>query len=261
MIYGGTPDDVYQAHAGLNCSTLKRFARAAALVGVKEESPAFLPGRAFHTAVLEPARFDLRYVTWAGDKRDRRVKAWADFEDAAKATGREVLNTEEYDTAWAMAEAVRKEAGDYFEEGDSEVMAVATIAGRLLKCRGDFLNNTKGVIELKGMANAEPEAFDKSAWDLKYIMAAGFYTDVFAAALEVEPDDVPYVFVVCEKTAPFLVSVRPVPKDVIAEGRRQYQELLVRYLECEAKDEWPGYGTVPMRLPRWMRRNQGEWTW
>ncbi len=63
-----------------------------------------LLGRATHTAVFEPERFQLDYALWHGD---RRGKAYKEFAEEATQQGRSILKETEQDTALAIKTPLR----------------------------------------------------------------------------------------------------------------------------------------------------------
>ena len=80
----------YAAAVGINFSTLKHMARSPmhyryALEHPPAETPAMLLGRATHTAVFEPDRFQLDYAVWPGD---RRGNAYLQFAEGCQANCR-----------------------------------------------------------------------------------------------------------------------------------------------------------------------------
>jgi len=115
----------YAAAVGINFSTLKHMAKSPlhyryAVENPPAETPAMLLGRATHTAVFEPERFQLNYALWPGD---RRGNAYQQFADEATMQGRSILKASEYDTAQAIRNAVRgtPEVAALLEKGFPEV--------------------------------------------------------------------------------------------------------------------------------------------
>ncbi|HUC34548.1 MAG TPA: hypothetical protein VMR48_02500, partial [Gaiellaceae bacterium] len=65
------------------------------------------------------------------------------------------------------------------------------------------------------------------------------------------------LIIAAEPFFPHDVVVYEVVPPVLQEGRAEYQRLLLRVAECEARREWPGRapeGPVQLELPEWAYR-------
>ena len=128
----------------------------------------------------------------------------------------------------------------------------------MLRCRLDWLPKPSGrrliVADYKTARSAEPEQFVKSAADHGYHQQAAWNLDLISA-LELGEEPV-FVFVVQEKTAPYLVSVVQLDATALRIGRHLNRRAIDVYAECVRTDVWPGYANdvalVP--LPAWYER-------
>ena len=114
------------------------------------------------------------------------------------------------------------------------------------------------LVDYKTARDAHPVAFARTAADYGYHQQDAWYSDGLTA---VRGDHDPaFVFVVQEKTAPYLVSV--VELDVVAKriGRERNRRALELYAECARTDTWPGYveDVALVSLPRYIEIQHEE---
>ena len=129
---------------------------------------------------------------------------------------------------------------------------------RWCRARPDFLRHTgigrRYVIpDYKTAADASAEAFGKSAADYGYHQQHPWYVDG-VKALGIDPDPV-FLFIVQEKTPPYLVEVIELDDDAMDLGRRRNARALEIYRDCREAGLWPGYRrddeSTVVSLPRW----------
>ena len=86
-----------------------------------------------------------------------------------------------------------------------------------------------------------------------YHMQAPWYLDLVKGVGM--SDDPQFLFVVQEKTPPYLVTVIEYDDLALAEGRRRNREAITTYLHCRETGQWPGYhdndDAVTISLPLW----------
>lgn len=250
----------------LNFSTIKHMklspahVRAVVMEKAKEDTDALRVGRAVGVATLEPERFRATYAVWDGERR--AGKEWERFRE--KNAGLEILREKEYQQVKAIADAARADehAAPYLRGGSSEVTILWThtepangVPGFSLDCKGrlDFATEGRAIVDLKTAKDASPDGFARAAWNFDYHVQAAMYVDGYAAAHGGEV--LPYVLVVVEKEAPFLVQVYRMPEHMLDMGRDIYRGHLRRVHQCRKDNRWPGYadGPIDLELPRWMR--------
>lgn len=121
--------------------------------------------------------------------------------------------------------------------------------------RLDWLPDTDGgrliVADYKTAASAEPAAIKKAVASFGYHQQHAWYVDGLHA-LEVA-DDIAFVFIFQEKTAPYLVTVVELDAEAVRIGRALNDRALQVYAECTATDTWPGYTSDVelISLPGW----------
>jgi hypothetical protein len=253
------PRAEYDRIDAINWSKLKVLGRSpahfrAAMLGHDKDTDARKFGRVGHLAVLEPERYRKEVVVWDGGKRDKRIKAYADFLKAH--AGQEIITPKEDELARTIGEVVRrdKQAALLLSQGRSEQTILWKHKnGMAAKGRIDFLAR-EGVVDLKFARDASPVGFGRAAASIQHHVQASYYLDglescgvsglsYFCVAVEIEP--------------PFAVSVYRVGEVLLDMGREVYGGLLEQLKECRETNNWPGYteGVQELQLPTWAYRD------
>lgn len=192
---------------------------------------------------------------------DYRGKDAREARDRAHADGMTPALRHEVGAAQRMADAVRAHriAGPLFTAGDAEMSLYADdpATGVRLRGRVDWMwygasDGRLWLIDVKTALTSEPRGFARKAADLGYVMQADWYVSLLTA-LKLAVDPV-FVFVVVEKTPPFVVTVVEYDAESMAEGHRRNREAINLYAQCVESGRWPGYaddGIVPISLPPW----------
>lgn len=217
-------------------------------------------GHAAHQAVL-----GVGPQIVAVDASDWRTKAAQAQRDEIRASGAVPVLAEELLTVTAMAEAIHRHpaASKLLEPGSGrpEVSAFARDpeTGVMLRCRYDWLRRAERsgrllLVDFKTAVSADAESFGKAADSYGYDIQDAWYSEI--ARLLALADEVAFLFVVMEKTPPYLVNVielNPLAKRIGALRRR---EAITTYAECTASGEWPGYSREIqyVSLPPWVER-------
>lgn len=237
----------YHAHSAISKSDIdlflqspKKFAlkKAGKLAG--DDSPALLLGSAVHKLILEPNDFESEFITEPRiDKRSKEGKAaYSDFLELA--FGKNILSPMLYEQAKAMAKAVlgNKTAGKFIKDGFAERSFFSSYNGQEIKCRPDYYNQKLGlVVDVKTSANASE--FGKSIGNFNYHIQQAIYTDILMAnGLAVNG----FVFVVVEKTAPYMVGFYTLSEKAVEFGRECYQNALDKIIALKAQNlEFPDF--------------------
>lgn len=225
---------------GLSKSSLDRINKSVDHYFLEQdkETPAMRLGTAFHTLILEPEKFDNRYI--CGPDCDRRTsagkKSWKDAEDQNE--GKALLSVNDWDMIHYMQDSVsrHKLASHLFNPqigvAEETMMWNDPELGTLMKGRSDYRNlNEKVIIDLKSTMDATPDKLEKDLWssDLRYHVQAAIYTDGVRKILDDESWEFYFVFV--EKRPPYTVQVVHLPKKSIELGRIQYHENIIYLLK------------------------------
>ncbi len=264
-ITANLPFAEYLAIDAMNTSTLKKVGQSPqhaqhALLTPSEPSAAFVIGDAFHGLVLEPDRFADEYAE--APDRPKRTKAdkeaWEEWTGAHPNTT--ALKPADWDAIHKMRISVlsHETAAEILAgEGSNELTMVWEDAetGALCKGRADRFTTFDGVsviADLKSTIDASPDGWARSSARFGYHQQAAWYLD---GANALAPMDRRFLFICCEKTAPYGVTVQELDADAIAAGEKLNRIYLRRWLRCVEKQIFTGYpdGVLKFGLPGWTR--------
>lgn len=269
------PDDVYHSDpvpgGSLSSSSAKRLlAPSCPAIFQYERTHTRAPkavfdvGHAAHKLVLgsgpELREIPEEYLATNGAASTTEAKA---FIKQARADGAIPLKSAEFQQVHEMARAIKAHPvasallNPAAGKPEQSLFWVDEESGIWRRARLDWLpNRVPGrrtiIPDYKTARSAEPAAFAKAAADLGYHQQHAWYLDAVDALDLAEPAPA-FVFIVQEKTAPYVVSV--VELDSTAEniGRRLNRKAINTYAECTRTDTWPGYSTDVelVSLPIW----------
>ena len=225
-----------------------------------EPTEALRIGKAFHTLLLEPRKFNRQYAIMPiCDKRTKEGKLiYKTF--LKNNDGKEILTKTDYEQIDVMADAIKKQIiYRYIQQGEAEVCIVweDKKTGLLCKARIDYVHREHAIlIDLKSTTDASKYEFSKAIYNYGYFEQAAWYCDGWEILTGDEPC---FVFLPVEKTPPYAVAAYEVPQMDIAAGRQSYRKALDKYAECLKKNYWPGYQeTVEiLGMPDWALRKLG----
>lgn len=221
-----------------------------------EATAAMALGTAIHVAVLEPKAFEARYLrALEGDGRTKAVQE-ARAAQAATANGREILKPDDFDTCLAVRDACSRHA--FVREIIGALDGVELTAcwhhfdrHDLMKSRVDGLSRElSATIDVKSTQDARRHAFERSIFNYGYHIQGAVYTD---AAMMCETGVKSHILIAVEKTRPYGICVYRLDDLALAQGRREYRDLLARYVRCKEAASWPGYEEeiTDITLPSW----------
>ena len=217
------------------------------------ETQAMLLGRATHTAVFEPMRFQLDYAIWQGD---RRGAAYQQFADEASAQGRSILKEGEYNTALAIRDSVRglPEIATLLEKGYPETSLFWVNPQTGLACKGrlDWIAGEGAILDLKTTTSIDPHLFAGHAWRMGYFHQGAMYQEGYAVFSGMGTI-LRYGIVAVEKEPPHACRLYWLDQDSLSRAWSEYQGWLRQLKGCQVADVWPGPGPVESELaaPAW----------
>ena len=151
-------------------------------------------------------------------------------------------------TARKLLEVGHPEVSMFADDPDTEVR----LRGRL-----DWLG--RRIVDLKTTSgDASEEAFEKDTFKFGYDIQFGHYEHLYHL---ITGETIPYLWIVVETSAPFLVGIHRLGDDEILMARRRARQARERYARCLETGEWPGYKTRSggpigiLRAPVWNINN------
>lgn len=233
-----------------------------------EQTPAMAFGSACHKMILEPADFGNEYaIAPQVDKRTKDGKAmWEAFcEDNA---GKTIISSDDANTMQEMEEAIERcpLASKLIRgKGDTEQAFFWTDpeTGEKCKIKCDRIvtyRRKKYIVDYKTTQCAETFRFNSDMWKMGYHFQAAMYAEGWKIANKKKK--LPGVlFVAQEKKPPYSVNVIEVSEEVMNAGLAKFHQLLCKYHDCKALDQWPGYvNEVPndAYVPGWAEREMED---
>ena len=250
-IYDGISNAAYHADPALGSTSLKTLATKTPAhyqhdLTHPKFSDAFTLGTAAHSLILEGDSSGIAIVeadNWL--TKDAKAAKASALDD-----GKQPLLTKEVAQVYAMYESVmaHQVARGLFTNHKAEQSVFWDEEGTMLKCRPDAWKPGL-LIDLKTTRSADPNEFGKTAHEYGYHQSAAHYIDGVKAATG---EELPFHFVLVEKTEPYLVSVVELDIEAINIGRQLNDRAKRIYRECVATNTWPGYPNADLiSLPMW----------
>ncbi|MFI8499407.1 PD-(D/E)XK nuclease-like domain-containing protein [Streptomyces sp. NPDC085524] len=186
-----------------------------------------------------------------------------------RAEGGIPLKQHELDMVKAMAAAIRQHPlaaallDPAWGQPEQSLFWIDGPTGIRRRARFDWLPSMHSgrliIPDYKTAADASNEAFQKAIQQHGYNQQAPWYEEA-AIALELGGEDTELLFVVQEKTAPYLVNVVGIDYFAREIGRAKNRAAIETFAECTTTGIWPGYGDEPnyLSLPGWAEKQDKE---
>jgi len=250
-IYSGIKNADYHADPALGSTSLKTLATKTPAHYQHDRthpkfSDAFTLGTAAHSLILEGDESGIVVI----EADNWLTKAAKEAKAAVLTAGHQPLLNKEWQQVRAMQDAVmaHPQARELFTDHRAEESVFWKEDALTLKCRPDAWKPGQ-LVDLKTTVNADPREFGKTAHNFGYHQSAAHYIDGVKAATG---EELPFMFVLVEKTAPYLVSVVELDWEAIELGRALNDRAKRIYRECSDTGNWPGYPTAePIALPNY----------
>lgn len=197
----------------------------------------------------------------AVDADNWRTKAAQEAKAAAYEDGKTPLLVGDVAVVEAMAAAIRAHpvAAALLnpENGKAEqaLFRQDERTGTWLRSMLDWLpdagNGRMIVPDYKTAVSASPQAFAKAVANYGYHQQDAWYRDMVKNLGLAE--EVAFVFIVQEKTAPYLVTVVELDAEAVRIGRELNLEAIDVFAACQTSGRWPGYAddVELIALPQW----------
>jgi hypothetical protein len=221
------------------------------------DTPALIFGRAFHCALLEPARYATAYAVEPdfGDCRFKEAKATRDAWRSAHA-GAESISAGDAERIGCMLDAVRAHpwAARAIRDGRSEVTLrwQDEATGLPCKARADYYvdGRARFVLDVKTCQDASPEAFARAIAKYFYHLQHSHYAEGFRSV------DLPlrnFLFLAVESEPPHAVALYHIDAEAEARGFALRDRAMAAIAEGLRSGTWPAYSDdiVGLSLPNW----------
>jgi hypothetical protein len=219
-------------------------------------------GNAAHDAVLGGGP-EVVVVDAANWRKKADQEAAAD----ARARGAVPILRDQWTEVLNMRDALMAHpfAGKLFDAGTAEASLfwLDEPSGVTRRARLDWLPETRRgrmiIPDLKTAISANPDDFARQAANFGYHQQGAWYRDG-VRALDLAGDDAVFVFVVQEKTPPYVVSVVQLDAAAMRIGAALNRKAIDIYADCDRTGIWPGYvdDVALASLPRWYEMQHEE---
>ncbi len=217
----------------------------------QEPTKAMLFGSAFHSFVLEPAKFQSEYLI--APEIDRRTKDGKAHYELLLASGKQIISAGDMLEIQNMADAIQQHpiANQLLVGGKAEETFLYDIEEIPCKCRPDYITDDGYIIDIKTTEDASEFNFGKSAYNYRYHVQSAFYVDGVVKSTDREING--FLFLAVEKSAPYNVAIYGTDEQTMELGRQEYLEDLHKYDRCRRNGDWIGYENIikPLSIPKW----------
>lgn len=260
MIVSDMPNDFYhnQTPEFISKSGLDLFDRSPAhfyCAAPKEATRAMEIGTAFHTAILEPARFKEEYMILV-DCNDRRQ---SQYKEAVNVYGSErVLVGSESESVIGATHALSLNPDYQAMQAEPHFIELSFFGqcpetGALIKCRFDYLSESGQAVDLKKTQDVRIDAFSRSILNYRYHVQHAFYSHVYKS---VTGDPLQsFKFLTIEEKAPNSNRMYSLCEETKQIGHAEMMQNLRDYAANEDKTEGIAQEAEIISLPVWYLNN------
>ena len=213
----------------------------------KESSPAYIIGSGFHSATLEPGKFDDEVAVKPQeiDGQGPRTKHYREaFEIMQKnEPNKSWLAPTDYDLVMDMAGAALDHPLLKTHLAERNTIIEGTgyfeMEGAKCKVRPDIYNPGAGVvIDLKSTQDASKKGFEKSVRQFGYAFQACWYMHALRL-IGAKPKQ--FIFLAVEKTEPYLTAAYTLSASDVDKQMPQMERACKLWAVCESSGIWPSY--------------------
>lgn len=241
--------EAYNAHPALRASYLKMVLEAPKIYEwfvvkkmPRKITPALEFGDLAHKALLEPAHFKKHMIMepkFSGTGMKAAKQSWydalphgaivVDDKDAEVLTGMMGSLVDDPDIQKLLSKGY-PELSLYWDDAKT---------GRRCKARPDYITEDGWIINFKTAADASLRGFHYAIQDQGYHLQAVSYTTGYREVFGKEPQG--YIWVVVEKTAPWLTAIYVADQALMEVGEKDYRTAIDLVDACTKSGVWPSY--------------------
>ncbi len=216
-----------------------------------EEKHHFTFGKAFHSAILEPEKFEAEVVVSPKFDKRKPAEKQASIEFHASNAGKVVIDKDDHEMLLRMQDSVFRnaDAREWLSLPGRTEQPVRWVqdSGLQAKCMFDRLVVDGAVIDLKSSACGTPRAWARDAGLYGYHRRQAWYEDG-RASLGLEGD---FIFIVVSKEKYPRTFVARINPENVELGRNQNYEAALKYQSCLEMQRWvdDDDGVVEVNIP------------
>lgn len=239
----------YNAAPGLRASHLKLVMEAPKLYewqvikgNQQKETDALALGNLIHTALLEPEKFRKRMVAVPEFSGKGMRAAKADWM-ASQASDAILVDDKEMDIITGILGTAASDEGikKILVGGIPELSFYWNDQKTGLRCkaRPDYVTEDGWLVNFKTAADASLRKFQYAIQDHWYHLQAASYWTGYREVFGKEPEG--YIWIVIEKTAPYLSAIYCADEALMEIGQRDYRQAIDLVDSCTKSGTWPSY--------------------
>lgn len=215
-------------------------------------------GSAVHCALLEPEKFDDKYVAYDGTRRGKAYDAFV-----AENDGKIILKSDAMAKVKAVCRSVKAHpvVNMIRKQGGCETVLQWKQSWNDVefdcKAKLDKLTIWQGkplILDVKTTADASYGKFSRDIATFHYDVQAAWYVN---GAEKCGLGDAQFVFIAVEKEPPFAVAARMLGWDTLEDGRKTYSEVMQRFSYAKKTGKYEGFtenGVEVIDKPKWAMR-------
>jgi exodeoxyribonuclease VIII len=248
----------------------------------QKDTEALQFGSAYHTFILENESFADEYFVFddtgkcqelinGGARSPRATNAYKDWynDQMSIINGKQVIDLKTNNIITAMRDRLmsHRYVRSLLSNGEAEMSVYCEIeimTGQRIKIkiRPDYKKDQKRIIsDLKSTIGASVYDFPRHAADLDYHLQAALYSDIMDA-IEGKELGWSFFFIAQEKVIPYAFNIFEASPQFLAQGRYEYEQLLMLYAWCLENNKFPDYqiytqsrfGVNELKLPSYYIR-------
>jgi len=216
-----------------------------------DATPAMNIGSAFHTMLLEPAKFQQEFAVMPN--LDRRTKGGKEMyeEFLTHAEGKIILTADQFSKVSKMVDLISKHeiVTTLLDEAvyEQSIYWTDKETGLQFKTRPDIWSS-KMVVDLKTTNDASAYSFMRSALVYGYYLQAGMAHEACKAIGK--PFDM-FVILACEKEEPHVPAIYIMKDEALQFGIDQFTNYKRKLKKCMDENKWEGYLVQELSVPKY----------
>lgn len=212
----------------------------------QEPTPDLIMGSAFHKIVLEPNDFNKEFAILP--KLDRRSKQGRDdYDDFVKnSCDKKIITQDQYDDICGMRDSIlSNKYSKILLSGNIEnsMYAIDELTQEPIKARPDCWKKVKDrvvITDLKSCRSANTNDIIRDVAKYYYDLQAYMYTDITSKVLNIPKENIDFVFIFVEKTAPYLTNTMQADMYVLQRGEMLFRKYIGEYHAAKSENCWWG---------------------